>query len=614
MNNEIYEKNIRAIKKRWPDYLELLNHSENKYSLSVEVRDYDGQCVPVVHRDGREYQLSSLYDNEKILDRWAEFVNFRLYEAIIYLFGLGTGMYVRRLFEESEKRNGKEIQIMVYEPDTEVFGELIRYYDISDIISDERVTLLIGELDKEKLLKWTTKRINYNNIYSTGLAYHLNYPRIFPEEREKYDKEIEDQLGEYYGNLGFKKSYSKYLYENVLENIERMTETLSLDSLMNSIPENVPVFIVSSGPSLSKNISELKRAKGKGIIIAADSALGVFDRFGIVPDMYATIDPEKQKENFEYDWVPDVPALLEMTSPKHVVRDGQKYFMICTYDRFTSRFLCEKSKGTPYHVLLTGGGCQASYAFSLGVNMGAKTVIFVGQDLAYTGDQAHAAEVAVEDDEMLSTLEIMDINGNPVKANRQFIGYRRWFERAIAQCDGLEAVDATEGGARIEGTKIMTLREAIDRYCVEEWDVNGFFSRCERLLSDEDRNEYFKRLKKVPGLMDEILSDGRKLVRDYEKMEGLVRSGKVTADKLKKLISVTKKLSDRIEENEAYSYITMVNSASEFNVEQTVNNVDPDLEKDLINMCTLGREHTENIIKAAEKVKKDFSGLKLETN
>lgn len=53
----------------------------------------------------------------------------------------------------------------------------------------------------------------------------------------------------------------------------------------------VPAFLVVAGPSLDKNIQELKRAKDHGVIICADVILFRLIEEGIEPDFVVTIDP-----------------------------------------------------------------------------------------------------------------------------------------------------------------------------------------------------------------------------------------------------------------------------------------------------------------------------------
>ncbi|MBQ7556664.1 MAG: motility associated factor glycosyltransferase family protein, partial [Lachnospiraceae bacterium] len=596
-------------KKRWPDYEAELREPRNENNIVCSVSEEDGRLLPRVSVDGRTYHLSSIYTDSVMLERWSEFVNLNLFESVVYFFGLGTGMYVRELLSRVNENPERKVSVFVYEPDGVILGELMKYYDLTDILADERVTLAIGCVDEGLLRSWTTSHINYNNVRNAGSACYLNYPRIYPEIRKQYDHDLEYLLTDYYGNTGFKMSLTKLVYSNTLDNIGRMADSLLLDPLMNSLPEDLPVFVVSSGPSLSKNINELKRAKGKSLIIGVDSSLGVFDKTGLLPDIYVTIDPSKKKENFSFDWIPEVRAVVGMSSPEYVVKDGQKYYMLCSYDRYTGQFIVSHSKEKPYHLLIQGGGSVATWAFSLAIAMGARKLIFVGQDLAYTGDKAHAAEVAVDDDAMLSTVDDTDIYGEPIRSSRQLVSYRKWFEHAIEQCDGLEAIDATEGGAYIRGTEIATLKDVIDKYCVKEWDPEESIFTNDKLFSEEEKAEYLEYLKAIPEKMDEIMGKSRKLISNYDKIEKQVRRGTVSGEKLKKLLALGSELADEIEENTGFTYIDMLNSESEVNVETKVNNVDSDAGKDILNVCALGREHTENILKTAEIVKKDFSEL-----
>lgn len=609
MNSELYDKNIKALENRWPELRKQFEKSTGSSDISCEVTEIDGCLVPLVHKGDRTYQLSSIYSDSVMLDRWSDFVDVNMYEAVVYMFGLGTGCFLRRFLEKAGSAEVKKTSVFVYEPDTVILKELFGYYDYSDIFADKKVTIGIGTIDDGPLKDWTSSTITYSNIHGTGSSYYPNYPRIFPEIRKKYDQELEEMFSDYYANISFR-YHTHTLFSNTLANINRMVDSLSLSSLADLYSEDIPAFVVSSGPSLSKNIQELKSVKGKGLIIAADSALGVFDRAGIIPDIYVSVDPGKQKENFKYEWVRKIPALIGITSPKHVVSEGQPYFMMSLYDEYTGWFIASHCNGKPHQLIVQGGGSVATYAFSLGHVLGAKRIIFVGQDLAYTGDAAHAVGVAVDDDEMLSSVDTIDIYGNPVRTSRELVWYRRWFENVIEKSEELEVIDATEGGALIKGTKIMTLKEAVDKYCVKDWDIEGMLQSSGDLFSGEEKKEYLELMYSVPEKMDEIIRDSRKLISDYEKLETYVRKGGTSGDKLKKQLSKTTKLSDRIEENRAFSYIDMVNSVSEVDVERRVNSVNPDAERDLINLCVLGREHSENIIKSAEQVKKDFIAWK----
>ena len=76
--------------------------------------------------------------------------------------------------------------------------------------------------------------------------------------------------------------------------------------------EEYPAFIVSAGPSLDKNIDELKNIKGRGVIMAVDTAIKPLLKKGIVPDIVASVDPHKPLELFEIEGVQNIPMLVDI--------------------------------------------------------------------------------------------------------------------------------------------------------------------------------------------------------------------------------------------------------------------------------------------------------------
>lgn len=64
---------------------------------------------------------------------------------------------------------------------------------------------------------------------------------------------------------------------------------------------DIPVIIVSAGPSLDKNVKELRKAQGKAFIIVVDAALRTVLQAGVQPDIVCTIDPESP-ERFLRGW------------------------------------------------------------------------------------------------------------------------------------------------------------------------------------------------------------------------------------------------------------------------------------------------------------------------
>ena len=158
-----------------------------------------------------------------------------------------------------------------------------------------------------------------------------------------------------------------------------------------------------------------------------------------------------------------------------------------------------------HYIRIETAGSVANDAFSFIYHMGFKNIILIGQDLAYTDDKIHSQdsyETNVRNNDANKRKElyvIKDIYGNDVKTDYAMDIYRRWFENQLILHKELEVIDATEGGAKIEGTKIMSLQEAIDTKCKSEEiiDFTEKINQAQRVYTKEEREEIQEYLKKV---------------------------------------------------------------------------------------------------------------------
>ncbi|MBI4829813.1 MAG: motility associated factor glycosyltransferase family protein [Nitrospinae bacterium] len=120
---------------------------------------------------------------------------------------------------------------------------------------------------------------------------------------------------------------------------------------------------------------------------------------------------------------------------------------------------------------------MATCAFDLAFKLGCRPVVFVGQDMAYTGGVTHAdgtnhsalgtrgflSAPAADAPDDYRDYARDDLFGRRARTNAKMETWRRWFELVIAH-DNLSALNATEGGLPIEGAPGVSLDEAIARH------------------------------------------------------------------------------------------------------------------------------------------------------
>ena len=80
-----------------------------------------------------------------------------------------------------------------------------------------------------------------------------------------------------------------------------------------------------------------------------------------------------------------------------------------------------------------------------------------------------------------------------VETRGDFYIYWIWFTQAVKEAEGsIEVVNATEGGARIEGTEVITLQEAVDKYCAKEYDIKAILDREDYIFPQDRLDEVYE--------------------------------------------------------------------------------------------------------------------------
>ena len=297
--------------------------------------------------------------------------------------------------------------------------------------------------------------------------------------------------------------------ENALPNIAHIQNSNHLKELVGILSKDMPAFVVSAGPSLEKNAEELKRAKGRALIIAVDTAVRHLEKRGIEYDCIVTVDPEKPTEYFtDAPGCREKPLFCGMSSNKGILafHQGRKIWHSgdIILARLYQKYGIEVADGT-------AGGSVATLALLIAVNLGTKKVILVGQDLAYGDSGSHVGgEQSSIKGEQNQNIWVDGIDGNQVRTRWDWKYYKEWFEEAIQVQDNLELIDATEGGALIHGSKVMKLSEAIDKYCTKEFDFEKVLEGIPPTFDEKQYGEVRKTLLHIEKEMKNIHSRAQK--------------------------------------------------------------------------------------------------------
>ncbi len=456
--------------------------------------------------------------------------------TILYGFGLG---YVLKEF--AKRYNGK---IIVYEPNLEILRIVFELADFTQELANKKIRITA----------------DYDDIRAAYLAlffkdYKLNivplnyYENDSAENSAVFKEEIEKIHGTYQSN-----------YRNLMEKGQKWTL-----SLFNNLPQvykyqdlhalkdksrGKTAVIISAGPSLDKNIQELRAYRDKVVVFCVGTALKTSLKYGIIPDFAVVI--ETSPNTLKQIDVPEISEINVINATNvfnGVFNVKPKCFLNYHLNKDAASIWLGELLQVPLKEYETAGTVSIIALFSAKM-MGMDKIILIGQDLAYTNNQCYSKdslyggysldekkfvsisdrdkfknEVDVEDNILEKHMEklsenlfyIKGLNGERVISRSDLILFITYFEE-IAEKHGSEIklVNSTEGGAYIKGYEHIKFKEALQKYTDEIIDKkelenslklgNKEFKKRKNILIKE-LSEIIKNNYEVNNLAEKALND-----------------------------------------------------------------------------------------------------------
>lgn len=427
----------------------------NKIKSTCELKQaMDGGMVPVVTRGADTFRLGSLYNGRYAASRWIEgHVEERMEHAI--LFGLGDLQIVLQLLRKIPG------YVLVYEPDPAIYHAVRQSVLFSKFRNEEKLYILYGGEDQYNPLgDLITDILNDDCVERTAVLTHPGYVTRYPEQYEmlmEICQKVCDAIGFTQGAL---QRHMKIMVDNQLDNVKYLKGAIPVARLAKYWDSEVPVILVAAGPSLKKNIQYLKQVKGKAFVFAADTALPMLLHNGVVPDLVGSTDGLKQMKCFAEQGSFDIPYMICSSTKNEIVRQLTNK-KIWTYDHAMVRILFERHGIENSRIPAQFG--IATGLFAMMMELGVKTIVFVGQDLAYSEDKQTHAEDNGESFSEAKAVLVDGYDGGQVYSRPDWNKFREWFENMIPILPkDWRVINATEGGAKITGTIQKTLKEVVE--------------------------------------------------------------------------------------------------------------------------------------------------------
>lgn len=616
-----YRYNLEKLKDISSEFVEKIKNEEGQTTLNeievdgekIEVEKYEiiekktneGRTVFLGKTDIGIYQLNSNYEEEDLEEKWLEQFENMPDDGIVFFFGMVRTEYLNRFAKEYP-----DVIMFIYEPSKKIFERKMEESPFDFI--KEKTLLVVNGINQDHLEDCIKATVHYDLMPKSRWINMPNYKNVFKTEYKWYLKLMRERGNDTTIDRNTYMRFQDNLVVNLRENLRYVMRSYDLYSLKEKFPKGKPGIVVSAGPSLNKNIDMLKKAKDKAFIIATDTALKPLINHGIIPDIGVTIDPSKPMILFDKEEIKDIPMALAAGANYQLLEQqrGKVFFMIYPSDSYI-KYYERYEKET---LSVETGGSVANNAFSLGVEFGCNPMILIGQDLAFTGNVGYADgtfkdKMGEEDTTAARFVDVEGINGETLRTSKDFYHYLKWFEKEIESFEGeIEVVDATEGGALIRGTKVMTLEDAIDKYCSEELNLTEVIDEAPRTFTRDEIAEVDEFLINVPDTLKKMRKKLKEGINKYEEAEFYVKRDEY-GRKLKDLVKELGKLTDYLDEAEVMDFIHPYLFTDEYLMRRKVADNRMENGDDIRKMMREGKVHLEKVAETIDKFESDFVAM-----
>ncbi|ENT7350950.1 motility associated factor glycosyltransferase family protein [Campylobacter coli] len=448
----------------------------------------------ILGKDNLDINLKDTSDNtflyENVIDELNTMLNtyndkYLLY-PVLYFYGFGNGILFKALLQNKNHQH-----IVVFEKDIEIIWIMFHILDFSSELQSARLMVLqTSSLDIEFFSNFCSSKpfFQFSRIYFLELMSH--YYERFHEDILGLNKKLAENFKNSIVSHGNDPLDALQGIEQFVYNLPQMITHPSYKELLSKRKNlSDTAIIVSTGPSLTKQLPLLKKYASKATIFCADSSYPILAKHGIKPDYVCMLERDEivaecfnnDFGEFDKDIVFIVKSVTHPHTIKYLQKNNRAFILVSTYASFIQYLKLD------YFGYFNMGFSVAHMNFLLTIHLKYKNIILIGQDLAYAKDgQTHSqgfihANLHNGDYERdLDKFSTTAYGGNgKVQSSEIWTLFRHNFEKDIVNIKmnyHITTYNCTEGGARIEGT-------------IEK----PFLWACENLL-DKDLNKPFEKL------------------------------------------------------------------------------------------------------------------------
>ncbi|EHD2533106.1 motility associated factor glycosyltransferase family protein [Campylobacter jejuni] len=596
---ELFNKNIEA-----------LSNILLKESLK-EIKSSKFELI--LGKDNLDINLKDTSDNtflyENVIDELNTMLNtyndkYLLY-PVLYFYGFGNGILFKALLQNKNHQH-----IVVFEKDIEIIWIMFHILDFSNELQNSRLMVLqTSSLDIEFFSNFCSSKpfFQFSRIYFLELMSH--YYERFHEDILGLNKKLAENFKNsivFHGNdpLDALQGIEQFVY-----NLPSMITHPSYKELLSKRKGvSDTAIIVSTGPSLTKQLPLLKKYASKATIFCADSSYPILAKHGIKPDYVLSLERIPLTSEFfnndfgEFD--KDIMFIVKSVTHPHTIKYLQKnnraFILVSTYASFIQYLKLD------YFGYFNMGKSVANMSYLLTEYLNYKNIILIGQDLAYAKDGfSHTKDYKNLDKHEghfqrdKGKFQCLAYGGNgKVESSEIWTMFRLIFENDInyfQKLFNITTYNCTEGGARIEGTIEKPFLWACENLL--DKDLNKPFEKLEPLSLNKQNEFLLKAYYKVCKSIEHCRDFSKILSNDFENIQsvylGLNEKEEDINLAIKKIDEFKNKLEDIKQMQDLYEILGPLLTQFELNLAR-IYVLNPKTKEDAFNKSILWiKEHLE---------------------
>ncbi|EGK9177436.1 motility associated factor glycosyltransferase family protein [Campylobacter jejuni] len=596
---ELFNKNIEA-----------LSNILLKESLK-EIKSSKFELI--LGKDNLDINLKDTSDNtflyENVIDELNSMLNtyndkYLLY-PVLYFYGFGNGILFKALLQNKNHQH-----IVVFEKDIEIIWIMFHILDFSNELQSARLMILqTSSLDIEFFSNFCSSKpfFQFSRIYFLELMSH--YYERFHEDILGLNKKLAENFKNSIVSHGNDPLDALQGIEQFVYNLPSMITHPSYKELLSKRKGiSDTAIIVSTGPSLTKQLPLLKKYASKATIFCADSSYPILAKHGIKPDYVLSLERIPLTSEFfnndfgEFD--KDIVFIVKSVTHPHTIKYLQKnnraFILVSTYASFIQYLKLD------YFGYFNMGFSVAHMACYLSLHLNHKNIIFIGQDLAYAKDGfSHTKDYKNLDKHEghfqrdKGKFQCLAYGGNgKVESSEIWTTFRLIFENDInyfQKLFNITTYNCTEGGARIEGTIEKPFLWACENLL--DKDLNKPFEKLEPLSLNKQNEFLLKAYYKVCKSIKHCRDFSKILSNDFEKIQSIYLSLNEKEEDInlaiKKIDEFKNKLEDIKQMQDLYEILQPLRTQFELNLAR-IYVLNPKTKEDAFNKSILWiKEHLE---------------------